>query len=43
MILFAALPSYQDIKLGGPSLLLYGGIGVLGWTLGSTVWRSGFH
>jgi hypothetical protein len=29
--LFAALPSFQDIALGGRSLLLYVVIGVLGW------------
>jgi hypothetical protein len=29
--LFAALPSFQDIKLGGASLLLYAAIGVLLW------------
>jgi len=29
--LFAALPSFQDIKLGGLSLLLYAAIGALLW------------
>ena len=31
-VLFAALPSFQDIKLGGRSLLLYGAlVGILWW------------
>jgi len=42
-ILFAAVPSLQDFKQGGPSLLLYGTIGGLWWLLRSSVWRSGFH
>ena len=29
--LFASLPSFQDIRLGAPSLLLYAAIGGLGW------------
>ncbi len=29
--LFAALPSFQDIKLGGPSILLYAALGVPFW------------
>jgi hypothetical protein len=29
--LFAALPSFQDLRIGGPSLLLYGAIGALLW------------
>lgn len=29
--LFAALPSFQDIKLGGPSILLYAALGVPLW------------
>jgi hypothetical protein len=29
--LFAALPSFQDIKIGGPSLLLYGALSALLW------------
>ena len=29
--LFAALPSFQDIRLGGRSLALYGVIGALAW------------
>jgi hypothetical protein len=29
--LFAALPSFQDIKLGGVSLVLYAAISVLLW------------
>jgi len=29
--LFAALPSFQDIRIGGPSLLLYGALGGLAW------------
>jgi hypothetical protein len=29
--LFAALPSFQDIKVGGPSLLLYTAVGALLW------------
>jgi len=29
--LFAALPSFQDLRIGGPSLLLYGAAGALLW------------
>jgi hypothetical protein len=29
--LFAALPSFQDLRIGGPSLLLYGVLGALLW------------
>jgi hypothetical protein len=29
--LFAALPSFQDIKVGGPSLLLYAALSMLLW------------
>jgi len=29
--LFAALPSFQDLRIGGPSLLLYAAIGGLLW------------
>jgi hypothetical protein len=29
--LFAALPSLQDLRIGGPSLLLYGAAGALLW------------
>jgi len=36
-ILFAAMPSIQDLKQGGPSLLLYGTIIGLWWLFGSMV------
>lgn len=42
-ILFAALPSLQDIKQGGPSLLLYGTLVGLWCLFGPSVWRTGFH
>jgi hypothetical protein len=29
--LFAALPSFQDLRIGGPSLLLYAATGALLW------------
>jgi hypothetical protein len=34
-IFFAAIPSFQDIKQGGPSLFLYGTLGGLGWFVSS--------
>jgi hypothetical protein len=42
-ILVASLPSLQDIKVGRPSLLLYGILGGLWWLWGSGPWRAWFH
>lgn len=42
-ILLAATPSRQDIKLGSPSLLLYGTVGGLWWLWGSPSWRAWFQ
>lgn len=42
-ILFAAIPSLQDLKQGGPSFVLYGTVGGLGWWFGSSVWRTWLH
>jgi hypothetical protein len=42
-ILYAAIPSAQDIKLGGPSLVFYGTVGGLWWLFGASVWRTLFH
>ena len=42
-ILFAAIPSFQDLRQGGPSLVLYGTVGGLGWFFGSSVWRTWVH
>jgi len=42
-IFFAAIPSLQDIKQGGPSLVLYGTVGGLWWLFGSSIWRTLFR
>lgn len=42
-LLLAALPSFQDIKVGRPSLLLYGTLGGLWWLWGAGSWRAWFH
>jgi len=42
-ILHAAIPSLQDIKLGGRSLVLYGTAGGLWWLFGSSAWRTWLH
>ncbi|MBI3804703.1 MAG: hypothetical protein HY282_13180 [Nitrospirae bacterium] len=41
-MLFAALPSCQDIRLGSRSLVFYGVIGGLGWW-GLSAWRAWLH
>ena len=42
-ILFAASPSFQDMKLGYRSLLLYGMLGGLWWFWGAWTGRVWFH
>ena len=41
-LLFAALPSRQDLKLAGPSLFLYGTLGGLWWLWGAPAWQAWF-
>lgn len=42
-LLFSAVPSRQDLKQGGPSILFYGILGGLGWLLSSVALRYWFH
>lgn len=42
-IFYAAIPSLQDIKQGGASLVLYGAVVGVGWWVGSSLWRNWLH